>query len=164
MQSRVFPFLVFMNLGSSPTRLTALGQFAESMELNAVYTIAGVGMCYCGQGFNAGTHRYIDHQYMCRWFLIVHSRNTILVKSSKLFKEHTNRARTWRPIECTTLHRMESSMEGAIAVKQSFPLPRPPMGDEDSSQNRATEGPGAPTEGKTTEDDTKGKLVEKVRE
>ena len=39
MQSRVFPFLVFKKLASSPTRRrTALGKFARNMKPNAVYS------------------------------------------------------------------------------------------------------------------------------
>ena len=59
---------------------------------------------------------------------------------------------------------MESSMEGAIAEKQSFPLPRPPPGDGGSSHNKATEGPAASTRGKTIKDKNKSKLAEKVRD
>ena len=46
--------------------------------------------------------------------------NTILWKSSKLLKNHTNRTGIQRPLERTTLHCMESSMEGAKAKKARF--------------------------------------------
>ena len=55
-------------------------------------------------------------------------------------------------------------MEGAIAKKQSFPLPRPPPGEGGSSHNKAIEGPAASTRGKTTKDKNKSKIVEKVRD
>ena len=42
--------------------------WALEPQQNAYYTIVR-NLTYCWQGFDVRAHRYINRQYMCRWFL-----------------------------------------------------------------------------------------------